>query len=1789
MTTVSLILKCKDHFPEDSWGWVIPALRQDMVIWKNLNNPEFWGLARNRLENQPQNWSPANLALLALDFDRQILTYPAAKLETELPELCQAAARTFKEHATEHAKPLSLAQIGQLAIYLVCNPDQIETISNPSVLAVWVGFKSELLLEELQVSPPAFGHAILCQPLPPHALEERCKEILSKLPLHEQVALLEYLRTQRPELAQKLTREWSPSKGNFKHNDYAQADSDLPSQISEKINIANLRDLTREPELSLQAAAAAWEAAQVLQKHLATRVICQKISIGAVQDLSQDLGLLLADESQLAADEIASVILALAEHAETELPAWFSEGIPPNLVSGSAVQHCLARGYLHLTHNNSPKAVTQAMAALEDLQQSPPAEKSYFMLCAQLFNRLDDLPTAIQALELGLGVYPNQIDLLERLLNYQHHGSEHQGAINTGHLITVLAPKRLDLHRKFAEIISITQDWVTAWKQREHILTLAENLPDTDFTAAAESALYAEQHPRAVEICQDLLTRDPQSVASHRIIGLAFLELGEPHQARTHLTQTLEMAPTQVESWLALAKLYNRVNERDQVLKTLQSAINAVPTHPEVHLALGEYHLSEQALTQALESFRQADLLAKTADAVIKPEIKARIAERFGSTLLKLGHDQAAHKNLAKAVKELGTYPGLFHAFGKVLTAVDKPQESLNYLNQAAVLDPNNPEIKIDIAAAHLATCSDLDTSREILIDILDKTENQGIVLALLAETHEYLNEPELALERYRLAINSGLQAQPEWYIRLSLGIGRVALTLDQNEIALATLKQAASRHPKNIAVLQALSTAFLKSNLEKQAWQTAQAALNEDPTNSNLLDWFIEGALGQQAYAVAISAVENVLAQTPNRPNLVAKLGWLHVSADDVPAAQEVFQRVKEFDHVAPTDLYSISQGFRALGDNKNARLCIEKAITISESTGEDQLLPKLYSRLTQILAESGNTEAALETIDRAIAAAPQDTKLIGRKGNLLVNSGQIEVARNWIESALDQFESEPALHLQAAIIHSAAGDLNTAIFHAQEAQNIVGQHQWEPQALAITGQVADVAAAGLQFKLAEDILDQGYPRLQNQTPGSEKAFDFHCLRAEIALEQKEEIGAAKAATMALEIDPENPRAIALQAQLTARQGDIATAKTKLVTALENIGLRESATSEETHSNPAWLELSTAALLGISAATIHFHLWAITAELLQRAIQTNPGEPRAQLHLARFLTLRAEAHQLAQFLNISTHSTGDQVISESAYQEFEIAILAAQNSLPMPDLTENLDPKDLIDNWLTRGQAVFQPSEEHAAALEKYAVADEACAAAHIGAWRRGGKRAVATRIATETYQKIGDRVTNPILLAQIAIALVKSNPIIARQAAQTAVELGTWHNLPTLPIFYALQALVAHRNGDFDLQVKALGAALNIWPDEANWLVELATTLQSNFDDLDTRNLAQDCLEKAVRLEPHQYNHYIRLSEFHQAKEEFDAAIQVLEKGTGVLPENPHLWLALTRLHQIRQDVPQIIRCATRVSQLDPGNTPAQLILAETALAVENPEKALEYAQSALKTEPNNAQAHTLQAKAFSNLDQPANALAALERAITETNANLSLELERITLIEKTQGLEAALAALQQLVLQEPENPQVMTTLAKLQAQKGDHHTAIQTAQQALNQSQVADRTDLLSDNLILLGRLLRKSGQLDAAINYLSQMIELQPENAEAFLELGRSYFEQRKPERALEKLEKAITMQPDDPQPYFYAGLALKEKQAFAEAQRMLRRAADLAPHNLTIHRQLGTTTVFNIVHNQKTQV
>jgi tetratricopeptide (TPR) repeat protein len=1114
-------------------------------------------------------------------------------------------------------------------------------------------------------------------------------------------------------------------------------------------------------------------------------------------------------------------------------------------------------------------------------------------------------------------------------------------------------------------------------------------------------------------------------------------------------------------------------------------------------------------------------------------------------------------------------------------------------MSKAQIKSQGDLDLNLDFAKACIITGSETEKAKETLLEISKNYPQRYDALGLLGEAYELTQEYELALESYQKALNTQLRDNPEWSTKLSLGLGRVSLKLGQPDIAITTLKSALVSNNDDIDVHRTLSDAYLAADLKEKSLSAAKSALNLDSDDEPNIDWYIQQAITLDATDKAIEALKELQQRDPNRSSILTKLGWLYLYEGDAETALNTFNQAKTIDNISPIDLYKVSQGFLAINEPENAIECLDKAIYMSESTPETEEWENLYSTKSTAQQMIGDLEGAIKTIDESLLRIDKKPEIIKKKTKILSDLDRFDEAIVCLEDGIKDFPTDDELIIQSIGLYRASGDLRTAAKHAVSLLRLPKESSMGKMDQSTAAIISDLADALLQTKLAKEIIDNTQS-VDIDTDQLDLAY--YCSLTKLSLDADEDIAAADAITSALKIDPKHPRVLALQARLTSRQGDFKAAEQILIKGLMATGnfpqLIGSRLTTGDLANLSIIEHPVSTFIELADVCMKFQHWSVAIFLLQKAIALAPNEPRSHFNYARALVLRAEHQRLCQSLDVVNNSPGKSTIEEYAYKRFEDAILKAAHLIteiitPIDsEKSQNIEPKSKIAKWLARGQAIFQPSKEHAQALANLNISPDN-QTAYIAALRYCDDFSGAIKTSKNLYQESEKQIADPNLLCQIALCLLKDSPEIAAEAIGNAIKISNWLNSPNGPIYYAIQAEVARNMGAFELQLQALESALAFWSNEPNWL-SVAADLHLNQPHVNNQSVAIQYLEHAASLQPKNFNNHLKLAQVFKKANSPKDVVRVLENATNVIPKRPEPWLALARAYQQNGDIPQSIRSAKMVVQIDPSQPEAYLLLANVALEVDNPEKSFKYIDNILSKDPENAQALLLRSRTYQALGKSQEALNSLEIAIPNLPKSILIQLERIGLIREAKGEENALVALNRLNDENPDNPQILAALSEVLSKTGQQEAAIQTALDALPEARLEMQKSELVKLLQLLGRLLRKSGQLDQAIHNLSEAIDLSPQDSTSYLDLGRCYQDQRQYDRALQNFNTAINLAPDSPQAYYFSGIIYKDTKDYENAEHMFKKAAKYAPDDLNIHRQLGAVTAINLVHNRLEQ-
>jgi tetratricopeptide (TPR) repeat protein len=372
---------------------------------------------------------------------------------------------------------------------------------------------------------------------------------------------------------------------------------------------------------------------------------------------------------------------------------------------------------------------------------------------------------------------------------------------------------------------------------------------------------------------------------------------------------------------------------------------------------------------------------------------------------------------LETALKNNHDEPSLFLNFAKALLAAkERPAEAISAARRVLELDPTWIE-------AH----------------------------ALLAEALYARGEFNDALAAYQDALETNLIEDPDWSTRLSIGLGNVALALEQPDIAIATLQEAANASPKDPLIVSILSEAYQAAGFTQEGIEAARSALRLALDDLDTLVWFSAQALkwigekinndkdgtgskdipwsvSLQVQVEALNALNHAIQIAPEKTDLRVRLGLLQMKSGEKLDAIETLRAVASDQHAGVDDLHTAAQLLLELDEAGSATACLERAIQIHSSTSNirGEIGKSLLQNLVKAYHKAGNILAALETLESALSFAPEDVSLYFIKAELLLSQNRLQDALECLSQALELApESLESINLRrkAAVVLRAAG----------------------------------------------------------------------------------------------------------------------------------------------------------------------------------------------------------------------------------------------------------------------------------------------------------------------------------------------------------------------------------------------------------------------------------------------------------------------------------------------------------------------------------------------------------------------------------------------------------------------------------------------------------------------------------------------------------------------------------------------------------------------------------------------
>jgi predicted Zn-dependent protease len=586
---------------------------------------------------------------------------------------------------------------------------------------------------------------------------------------------------------------------------------------------------------------------------------------------------------------------------------------------------------------------------------------------------------------------------------------------------------------------------------------------------ALDQAVAAYEKGKTAEAEQkidSILRNHPGDLGALVLMGVVLDSEQRYREAESYYGRALKIAPNSVQVLNNLANHYlgtgNRVRARDLYLKALAVDLH----HANANLQMAQISVEEKQGPQALAylsrlgeagnlrpdvvllraralalSGRCADagpILGKLAEQVSgderlyfsigMTEAECKLYERaersfsraldadprnpevlynLGLAALRADHAERAQSVLEIALKERPDDPDCYFALAQAVLKQERPLDAAALLAKAQKVAPDRTDIVLLIAqvSAQLEFYEDSATAYDRYLSLKPADDvgrrERGFVLALANQSKSALRDlewyvrkhPRDAMGFYELAVAQLYEDRAKAFASLDRALAldpalfqarysRALLNIEDEKPAAAIddLRLFLEREPKNYRALAHLGQAYLALNRTNEADEVLKKAVALAPDSSLVLVQYRRALekLGRKQEAAAILArLRQSGSVTEGSKRRVGLIDYLSLSAAD--------QRAQYLTNVR-----------RNLATNPND--------------------PRWKIRLGRELLAEGKTAEGLEVFREVRTAA--DATLLAASGRTLLEFGQYDVARQFLESAIAGTPSLSAVHLDLAIV---------------------------------------------------------------------------------------------------------------------------------------------------------------------------------------------------------------------------------------------------------------------------------------------------------------------------------------------------------------------------------------------------------------------------------------------------------------------------------------------------------------------------------------------------------------------------------------------------------------------------------------------------------------------------------------------------------------------------------------------------------------------------------------------------
>lgn len=453
------------------------------------------------------------------------------------------------------------------------------------------------------------------------------------------------------------------------------------------------------------------------------------------------------------------------------------------------------------------------------------------------------------------------------------------------------------------------------WKEAIAALERAISFdPQSDYLQLilAKAYLHLQQPEQAVATLEILLTKAPESVAGHELLGDVLSYQQNYVLAIDHFRRALELVPENDALQLRLALALTRLERRDEAIAVLEKLLEQHPESGLAWLALARLYLEKKQLGKAAEAYQQ--LLKRQPEQQAVLEYGKLLEQQDQEAALELYQTFLTDNPRAAAVRQQ-----LAHYF----LSRNQLDDALAQFQMVRQQVPDSLQIinRIGLIQLELENWSAAENAFRLL---LESDDQQG-------RNHYYLAMALSGQEKSAAAITTlGLiNRDSPVYTEAALQLAYLYKKSDQNDQAIATLRQmieqdihqpdlyyylvaflgdrddlqqaidialdGVEKNPEETQLLYQLGVLYEKLDNRQAAVQTMETILLLDEAHSDALNFLAyDQAESGLDLELALSRAQKALAIKPSG-YIVDTLGWIYFKMGNYPESREQLEQATE------------------------------------------------------------------------------------------------------------------------------------------------------------------------------------------------------------------------------------------------------------------------------------------------------------------------------------------------------------------------------------------------------------------------------------------------------------------------------------------------------------------------------------------------------------------------------------------------------------------------------------------------------------------------------------------------------------------------------------------------------------------------------------------------------------------------------------------------------------------------------------------------------------------------------